>query len=125
MNKKILFILWGALFVLCAGLGFIPEPQGAVKGLMTGLSVLFFLPTFLGWQDRQRYIRSRQNSQFRKTVRQQQAQERYAPYHHKCAVCGRTDTDHPDLQFRYCSRCAGYHCFCQDHIFNHIHFEEE
>ena len=45
-------------------------------------------------------------------------------YTHKCAVCGRTDTDYPDLEFRYCSRCAGYHCFCQDHINNHIHFTE-
>lgn len=45
-------------------------------------------------------------------------------YNHKCAVCGRTDTDHPELEFRYCSRCAGYHCFCQDHIYNHIHFTE-
>lgn len=87
--------------------------------------VVFFLPTFLGWQDRQRYICSRQNTRFRRTVRQQQAQEKYAAYHHKCAVCGRTDADHPDLQFRYCSRCAGYHCFCQDHIFNHVHFTEE
>ena len=45
-------------------------------------------------------------------------------YTHKCAVCGRTDTDYPDLEFRYCSRCAGYHCFCSDHINNHIHFTE-
>ncbi len=45
-------------------------------------------------------------------------------YTHKCAVCGRTDTDYPELEFRYCSRCAGYHCFCQDHINNHIHFTE-
>lgn len=45
-------------------------------------------------------------------------------YNHKCAVCGRTDTDHPELEFRYCSRCAGYHCFCRDHINNHIHFTE-
>lgn len=45
-------------------------------------------------------------------------------YNHKCAVCGRTDTDHPELEFRYCSRCAGYHCFCQNHINNHIHFTE-
>ena len=87
--------------------------------------VVFFLPTFLGWQDRQRYIRSRQNSQFRKVVRQQQAREQNALYRHKCAVCGRTDADHPELQFRYCSRCAGYRCFCQDHIFSHVHFEEE
>ena len=35
------------------------------------------------------------------------------------------DTDYPDLQFRYCSKCAGYHCFCQDHIFSHVHFTEE
>lgn len=47
-----------------------------------------------------------------------------APYNRKCAVCGRTDTDFPDLEFRYCSRCAGYHCFCQDHINNHVHFTE-
>ena len=45
-------------------------------------------------------------------------------YTHKCAVCGRTDTDYPNLEFRYCSRCAGYHCFCADHINNHIHFTE-
>ena len=44
MNKKVLFVLWGVLFILCAGLGFIPEPQGALKILMTALSVLFFLP---------------------------------------------------------------------------------
>ena len=45
-------------------------------------------------------------------------------YTHKCAVCGRTDADYPELEFRYCSRCAGYHCFCQDHINSHIHFTE-
>lgn len=45
-------------------------------------------------------------------------------YRHKCAVCGRTDAEHPELEFRYCSRCAGYHCFCMDHINNHIHFTE-
>ncbi len=45
-------------------------------------------------------------------------------YTHKCAVCGRTDVDYPNLEFRYCSRCAGYHCFCSEHINNHIHFTE-
>ena len=44
-----------------------------------------------------------------------------APYTHKCTVCGRTDTDNPDLEFRYCSKCRGYHCYCQDHISNHAH----
>ena len=46
------------------------------------------------------------------------------PYRHKCTVCGRTDTQYPDLEFRYCSRCAGYHCYCIDHINNHVHITE-
>jgi hypothetical protein len=51
MNKKTLFVLWGILFILCAGLGFIPASAGAAKGLMTTLSVLFFLPpALLLWQ---------------------------------------------------------------------------
>ena len=45
------------------------------------------------------------------------------PYTHKCTVCGRTDVSHPDLEFRYCSRCNGYHCYCEDHISNHTHIE--
>lgn len=43
------------------------------------------------------------------------------PYHHKCTVCGRTDTEFPDLEFRYCSRCNGYYCYCMDHINQHEH----
>jgi len=42
---------------------------------------------------------------------------------HRCSVCGRTDVTHPDLEFRYCSRCSGYHCYCQEHISNHTHIE--
>ena len=44
-------------------------------------------------------------------------------YRHKCAVCGRTDVSNPELEFRYCSRCAGYYCYCQDHINNHAHIQ--
>ncbi len=46
-----------------------------------------------------------------------------APYTHKCTVCGRTDVSNPELEFRYCSRCNGYHCYCEDHISNHTHIE--
>ncbi|MCD8099086.1 MAG: rhomboid family intramembrane serine protease [Oscillospiraceae bacterium] len=45
-------------------------------------------------------------------------------YNRKCEVCGKTDTDYPDLEFRYCSRCSGYHCYCMEHINNHIHVKE-
>ncbi len=46
-----------------------------------------------------------------------------APYTHKCTVCGKTDVSDPDLEFRYCSRCNGYHCYCQDHISSHTHIQ--
>ena len=44
-------------------------------------------------------------------------------FNHKCAVCGRTDVTNPELEFRYCSKCNGYHCYCEDHISNHTHIE--
>lgn len=46
-----------------------------------------------------------------------------APYTHKCAVCGRTDVSNPELEFRYCSRCSGFYCYCQDHISSHTHIQ--
>ena len=52
-----------------------------------------------------------------------QAKPAQKPYRHKCTVCGRTDTEHPRLEFRYCSRCKGYHCYCMDHIHDHAHIE--
>jgi len=61
---------------------------------------------------------------FKKASKQAKQNLADKPYRHKCAVCGKTDTEYPDLEFRYCSKCEGYHCFCIEHINNHIHFEE-
>lgn len=46
------------------------------------------------------------------------------PYRFKCTVCGRTDSSNPELEFRYCSRCAGYRCYCTEHINNHAHIQQ-
>ena len=40
---------------------------------------------------------------------------------HKCAVCGQTDEDNPDLEFRFCSKCNGNYEYCQNHLFTHTH----
>ena len=47
------------------------------------------------------------------------------PYNHRCTVCGKTDISHPDMEFRYCSRCSGYRCYCQEHINNHTHIIDQ
>lgn len=41
---------------------------------------------------------------------------------HRCAVCGRTEKDGDELQFRFCSKCQGNYEFCQDHLYTHVHF---
>lgn len=41
--------------------------------------------------------------------------------HHRCAVCGRTELDGDDLEFRYCSKCEGNYEYCQDHLYTHKH----
>ena len=47
MKTKTIFALWGGLFTLCAALGFIPNPAGALKILLVLSSILFFLPPAL------------------------------------------------------------------------------
>ena len=40
---------------------------------------------------------------------------------HKCAVCGQTEDDDPNLEFRFCSKCNGNYEYCQQHLFTHTH----
>ena len=42
---------------------------------------------------------------------------------HKCAVCGRTEKDDPNLEFRFCSKCNSNYEYCQDHLFTHQHVQ--
>lgn len=47
MNQKFLFTLWGGLFIVCAAMGFIPDPAGVGRILLTLLSIAFFVPPAL------------------------------------------------------------------------------
>lgn len=40
---------------------------------------------------------------------------------HRCAVCGRTELDDENLDFRFCSKCEGNYEYCSDHLFTHQH----
>lgn len=40
---------------------------------------------------------------------------------HRCAVCGRTELDDEQLEFRFCSKCEGNYEYCMDHLFTHEH----
>lgn len=104
---------------------------GAGYGMISFLPLVAILNYFIFCGDTLlRYIRPQSRQQrastinFKRAARQINHEQKTRGYTRKCAVCGRTDTDYPDLEFRYCSRCVGVHCFCQDHINNHVHFTE-
>ena len=43
---------------------------------------------------------------------------------HRCTVCGKTENDDPNLDFRYCSKCEGDFEYCMDHLTNHEHIKK-
>lgn len=107
------------------------EGLGRGQGMMSFLPLVAILNYFLFCGDtlfRSVAPRSREQRQstinFKRAARKINYEQKTRGYTRKCAVCGRTDTDYPELEFRYCSRCKGVHCFCQDHINNHVHFTE-
>ena len=54
------------------------------------------------------------------------AEEKNGPEaRHKCRICGKTDLTNPEMDFRYCSKCAGDECYCPEHIANHEHVVDE
>ena len=99
--------------------------------------ILLALPSFLNyfiftwpfWSVKLGFARRRADPQvinFKRAQKQarKKAQET-GGYLHKCAVCGITDQDDPNMEFRYCSKCDGYYCYCANHINNHIHIHED
>ena len=44
---------------------------------------------------------------------------------HVCRICSKTDLTNPEMDFRYCSKCAGDECYCPEHIAHHEHVVEQ
>ena len=90
--------------------------------------VNYFIFTWPFWSAKLGLARTRHNPKvvnFKKAQKKQAKAAQSAPYHHKCAVCGITDLDDPNMEFRYCSKCDGYYCYCSRHINNHVHIHQD
>lgn len=85
------------------------------------MSLLNFLIFFFSTRNYKRYspheVHRRQ--QFKAQMREPRAGSGITK--HKCAICGRTEQDDPNLEFRFCSKCEGNYEYCQDHLFTHEH----
>ena len=82
--------------------------------------VMNFLIFFFSTRD---YHRVSPKEIHRKQVYRQQMRQAQNVTRHKCAVCGRTERDGAELEFRFCSKCDGNYEYCQDHLFTHQHIK--
>lgn len=105
---------WGVLSNLLIG-----NWIGALLPMVAVLNYfIFFWPDFRYLFAKTKRRTSAQTINFKKA--QKELRERRG-YLHKCSVCGVTDQDDPNMEFRYCSKCSGYYCYCANHINNHTH----
>ena len=106
-------------------------PWGIIPIVVSILNfVLFFLLTRNhrrissgDFERRARY--RRQINEGRKSGNVVQFNGRNVITRHKCAVCGRTELDDDQLEFRFCSKCDGNYEYCMDHLFTHEHVKKE
>lgn len=85
------------------------------------MSLLNFIIFFLSTRNLKRYTprEVHRRQKFKAEMRQPSGYPGGAK--HKCTVCGRTELDAPELEFRFCSKCEGNYEYCSDHLFTHQH----
>ena len=95
--------------------GLIGYYPGMVTIIMSVLNFIIFYFLLKG-KNRISTAHRKRKKAYKREVRETQILTR-----HKCAICGQTEEDNPDLEFRYCSRCNGNYEYCQNHLFTHEH----
>lgn len=112
IRVKWMGIIYGALLIMEA-LG-----SSTVGRIIILASLLNFVVFFFTSRNRM-YVSPKQIH--RRQVYHREVKKAQPITRHKCAICGRTDESHPDLEFRFCSKCEGNYEYCQDHLFTHEH----
>lgn len=95
--------------------GMMGDYAGMVTVIMSVLNFILFYFLMKG-RTRVTPAHKKRKRAYKKEVRQTQILTR-----HKCAVCGQTEEDNPNLEFRYCLRCKGNYEYCSNHLFTHQH----
>lgn len=80
--------------------------------------IVFFFMTRRGLSMRMSPKQVKRRHEFQKEVKKAKPM---SVAKHKCAICGRTSEEYPDLEFRFCSKCNGNYEYCQEHLFTHTH----
>ena len=112
----IVYILITLYEIFSNGLSF----NTIIVGTAIGASLLNFIIFYFSTKNMKRFA---PNEIHRRKKFKRQVQQSTKSTKHKCAICGRTEKDDPNLQFRYCSKCDGNYEYCQEHLFTHQHIK--
>ncbi len=98
----------------------ITEPWAETIYIVVGMInyVLFFGPSLF------RRAKSKSMSMAASRRRNRTAPAEDKPFH-CCAVCGLTENDDPEIDFRVCDECENGEEYCEDHIENHEHHRKQ
>lgn len=100
--------------------------QFATGSTAQRLAIAAALMNFFLFLGRDMWLSLKHGQRRIQTESRRRAAERAGPQaRHRCFVCGKTDLTHPEMDFRYCSKCSGDQCYCPDHIRNHEHVVTE
>ncbi|MBD5545002.1 MAG: hypothetical protein HDR01_12405 [Lachnospiraceae bacterium] len=94
-----------------AGIFGIPIQVAIVSTLLN--AIIFFVVTRKSFRTPKQFKRQR--------AYKKQTAKMMSITKHKCAICGRTEMDSPDLEFRFCSKCQGNYEYCSEHLYTHKH----
>lgn len=115
---------WLGIFI---GAGFLYEFIFGSMGsrIEIGMSMLNFVAFFMLTKGKSINPKEIKRKQEFKTNMKKAEVQKIILTQHKCAVCGRTSAEHPDLEFRYCSKCEGNLEYCMDHLYTHKHVTQD
>ncbi len=111
------------------GYYFIKYDDWVMRSIILAVVINYFLFSYIlkNYRARKRFNASteqlKKRKEFRDRVREQEI--KYSPdsniTRHKCAICGRSERDGDELEFRFCSKCNGNYEYCNEHLFTHEH----
>ena len=70
-------------------------------------------------------VRQAQQAKRRTEYRREAAPPPKGVPRHRCAVCGITELDAPDMEFRFCTKCDGNLEYCMNHLYTHVHVHHD
>ena len=124
VKAKWLGYLYGAFLIFRVVACFL---SGTSAGITLGIAILLavanFLIFFFSTRDYHRISPAeiKRKRQYQRQVNQANNVVNFP--RHRCTICGRTERDNRDLEFRFCSKCEGDHEYCLDHLYTHEHIK--